>query len=249
MRRYPRSNPVSKRPGHPVWSAPLVALLCLGVALPAAWGSEQDPFGTARLRPAAPSSFYAGSTTSCAQAPRIPDPLLLADAIDLALCNNPTTRQSWANAKAAAAEVGIARSAYLPVITGNASAQRDQTWNTPVAGGQNRFDLSVSLNYLLFDFGGRDAAVELARQSLLAADWSHNATLQGVLLSAVQSYYQLYATQEAVQANLAAEKASQTSLEASKARQRVGSATRADVLQAQTAYSQTQLNRTQAEGD
>jgi outer membrane protein len=65
----------------------------------------------------------------------------------------------------------------------------------------------------------------------------------------VQAYYQLYAAQEAVQAVLAAEKASLNSLDATRARQRAGTATRADVLQAQTAYSQSQLDRTQAQGD
>jgi amidase len=42
------------------------------------------------------------------------------------------------------------------------------------------------------------------RSTLLAADWSHNATLQTVLLNAVQAYYQLYAAQEAVASVLAA---------------------------------------------
>ena len=54
---------------------------------------------------------------------------------------------------------------------------------------------------------------------------------------------------EAVQSNAAAEKASLASLEAPRRSQRVGNATRADVLQAQTAYSQAQLNRTQRQGD
>ena len=107
--------------------------------------------------------------------------------------------------------------------------------NTPANGGQTSLNGTLTFNYLLFDFGGRDATVELARQSLLAADWAHNNTLQSVLLNAVQSYYQLYAAQEAVQSALSSEKASSTSLEATRARLRVGNATRADVLQAQTA--------------
>jgi 2-amino-4-hydroxy-6-hydroxymethyldihydropteridine diphosphokinase len=170
------------------------------------------------------------------------------DAIDLALCNNPQTRQSWANAKAQAAQVGVARSAFLPTLSATASLQRDEIRNVPAAGGTTLGNANLSLNYLLFDFGGRDASLEQAQQSLQASDWTHNATLQSVLLTAVQSYYQLYATQEAVQSTLAAEKSSLTSLEAARARQRVGSATRADTLQTQTAYSQAQLNRTQAEG-
>ena len=211
---------------------------------------RNDPFDTARQRPAVPSQFWNGPTTSCANADKVPDPMRLVDSIDLALCNNPLTRQSWANAKAQAALVGVARAAYLPELSAAASLQRIETRNLAVSnGGQTVLNANLSLNYLLFDFGGRDATLDQAQQSLQAADWTHNATLQSVLLGAVQSYYQLYATQQAVQSTLASEKASLASLEAARARQRVGSATRADTLQAQTAYSQAQLNRTQAEGD
>ena len=225
--------------------------LCLLVlfAAPAYAADRGDPFDTAKLRPAAPSQFWNGPAATCAHSDTIPDPLRLVDAVDLALCNNPQTRLSWANAKASAAQVGIARSGFLPEVDANASLQRSETWNVPGANGQTSLNGSISFNYLLFDFGGRDATLELARQSLLASDWTHNNTLQLVLLNAVQSYYQLYAAQDAVQSALAAEKASLASLEAARARLRVGSATRADVLQAQTSYSQNQLIRTQAEGD
>jgi outer membrane protein TolC len=74
-----------------------------------------------------------------------------------------------------------------------------ETRNVPSLGGQTVVNGSLSLNYLLFDFGGRDASLELAQQSLQAADWTHNSTLQSVLLTAVQSYYLLYAAQQAVQ--------------------------------------------------
>jgi len=165
------------------------------------------------------------------------------------LCNNPQTRESWANAKATAAALGIAQSAYLPTIDASISLQRDEVRSAPGSAGVTSLNAALTLNYLLFDFGGRDANTELARQSLLAANWAHNNTLQVVLLNAVQAYYQLFATQEAVQSANSSERASLTSFEATRARLRVGNATRADVLQAQTAYSQAQLNRTQSEGD
>jgi TolC family type I secretion outer membrane protein len=221
-----------------------VALL-VGPALAA---DKQDPFGTAALRPAAPSQFWNGPATACASLDKIPDPLRLGDAIDIALCNNPLTRLSWASAKVAAAQVGVARSAFLPNLNATAALARSETRNVASSGGQTELNGALSINYLLFDFGGRDATLELARQSLLASDWTHNANLQSVLLGAVQAYYQLYATQEAVQSAISSEKASLTSLEATRARLRAGNATRADVLQAQTAYSQAQLNRTQFEG-
>ena len=231
-------------------SAPLILLLLLAASAGHSHAQQnRDPFDVQRLRPAAPSSFWEGSRATCAAPVQVPDPLRLADVVDLALCNNPQTRESWATAKAQAAQVGIARSDYLPSVDAAVVLQRLETRNTPSSGGETDLNGALTFNYLLFDFGGRDAALEQARQSLLAADWTHNATLQSVLLNAVQAYYQLYATQEAVSAVLAAEKASLNSLDATRARQRAGTATRADVLQAQTAYSQSQLNRTQAQGD
>jgi outer membrane protein len=239
LRSIPHNRPGARR-------AAAVLALCFATAAAA---QRTDPLDTAKLRPAQPNQFWNGPAGACPGAPSVPDPLRLADAVDLALCNNPLTRESWANAKASAAALGIARGAYLPNITGTATVERIRTWNWQVAGNQTLLDATITFDYLLFDFGGRDAAVDLARESLLAADWAHNNTLQTVLLGAVQAYYQVYATGEAVEAAAASEKASLTSVEASRARLRVGNATRADVLQAQTAYSQAQLTRTQRQGD
>src|ERR1700722_17328075 len=51
--------------------------------------------------------------------PTLPDPFLplnLAELVSLALENSPTTRKAWFHAKSAAADVGVARGAYLPPI-------------------------------------------------------------------------------------------------------------------------------------
>lgn len=227
------------------------AAAVLVVLVGSAQGAQRgDPFDTNTKRPVTASSFWQGGGTPCTPTVQVPDPLRLPEAIDIALCNNAQTRQSWAAAKVQAATLGQAQSYYLPDISANISLDRSEVRNAGRnSGGTTGLDASIGINWLLFDFGGREANVELAKQSLLAANWSHNNTLQSVLLDTVQSYYQLYATQEAVQATLAAEKASQSSLDATRARQKAGTATRADVLQAQTAFSQAQLNRTQAEGD
>lgn len=214
-------------------------------------GAPGDPFDTAALHPPTAAQRWEASGTAppCADTAVIPDPLALADAIDLALCNNPRTRASWAAAKAAAALVGVARGTFLPTATATGTGQRTDARNTVAAGQRSLATGSIALNYLLFDFGARQASLEQARQTLFAADWSHNATLQTVLLDAAQAYYQLYAGQEAGKATLAASRAAQQSLDSARARQRAGSATRADVLQAQTAFSQAELARARAEGD
>ena len=170
--------------------------------------------------------------------------LTLADVAFFSLCNNPQTRESWANVLAQAAHLGASRSTYLPTI-GADGAQN----NSVVAGSSNvtkSVTPSVSLSYLLFDFGGRSASIELTKQGLLSVDYTHNATLQNVLFSAIQAYYQLYSAQGEVEATEATVKSNKTSLDAANLRFKVGLATIADQLQAETVYEQAILQREQA---
>lgn len=211
---------------------------------------DEDPFGTGELLPHSASAAWArGETRPCPASPSPPQPLTLVDAVDLALCFNPRTRASWSAAKAQAAQVGVARGAFLPSVSATGTLQRLDQRSTPTLSGQRTQAIgAVSVSYLLFDFGGRTATLEQARESLLAADWSHNDVLQAVLFDTVQAFFQLFAAEEAIVATTAAEKSARQSLDASEARQRAGSATKADVLQAQTAHSQSRFARVQAEG-
>src|SRR5580765_5976771 len=90
-------------------------------------------------------------------------PVTLAQIVDIALANNPTTRQAWLAARAAQANLGSAQSAYYPEIDLNASLSRTQSTALNSVSRQTTFAPSLSLSYLLFDFGGREATVEGAR--------------------------------------------------------------------------------------
>jgi outer membrane protein TolC len=207
----------------------------------------RDPFETERLTTPARNAALPGTVADpCLDA--VPSSLTLVDAIHTALCRNPQTRQTWANARIAAAQLGVARSAYLPEMNADVSLQRVQTRNI-AADGESLFSVGATLNYLLFDFGGRDAALESAREALVAANWDHNATLQQVVYDTVEAYYRLFAANENVTATRVAEDSARQSLDAAQARWGAGRGTRAEVLQAQTATSQARLNRTRAEGD
>jgi len=101
---------------------------------------------------------------------------------------------------------------------------------------------SVTLNYLLLDFGGRSGSIERARQSLFAANLSHNATIQNTVLQAQVAYFTYMATSALLVAERSAIAEATGNLNAATQRNRVGLATIADVLQARTALSQEQLN-------
>ncbi len=166
------------------------------------------------------------------------------EVVDLALCQNPKTRESWANARAQAAQVGLAQSDFLPGLEGKLGLNRAIS-NTQTV---NQRSASLTLSWLLYDFGARGASLENARQILSAASYSLDATVQSVFLAAMQGYYNAQAARAVVSASRLSEKASQESLAAAETRYRVGSATPADRLQAQTASSQATLTRIRAEG-
>jgi len=228
-----------------VRTAQLAGLVFCALALPA---GAADPFNTSALHSVGPGGRLL-------RAPCLPlaagSTLDLAQVVEQALCNNPQTRLAWANARVQAAQVGIAQGAYLPTI--NASAGRNRAVTEAANGNdkisRNQTTAGLSLSYLLFDFGGREAALEQARQMMAALSFSEDATLQGVFLAAVQAYYNALAAEAAVAAARESERASQESFKAAEARYRIGSGTPADRLQAQTAAAQAGLARIQSEGN
>jgi outer membrane protein TolC len=177
--------------------------------------------------------------------------LTLTEIVDLGLRNNPTTRLAWANAQAAASVYGSERGAWLPTIDGDVSAARLKTAASQgrTAVEQSVFTPSVTLSYLLFDFGGRSGRVAGARQRLLAASFVHNAAIQDVMLQIQVAYFQYLANRALLQAQRTTVEEAGTNLTAAEERRRVGLATVADVLQARTAASQAQLDFQTIEGN
>jgi outer membrane protein len=176
--------------------------------------------------------------------------LKLADVIDIALRNNTATSAAWADARAAAASYGAAKGQYYPTLAlaGTADALKTVPSNVPVSLTRQLYSATLNLSWLLLDFGGRAGAIGEAREALLGADWTHNATLQNVVLAVEQAYFQYLGTKTLLVAQQTSVKEAQTNLEAAEQRHNVGLATIADVLQAKTALSQAQLTLEATEG-
>ncbi len=169
--------------------------------------------------------------------------LSLEDIINIALQNSTQTRYAWLQARASAGTLGASRALYFPTVTASADFNR---YKQSLIGSQLSFLLttygfSASINYLLFNFGGRYAQVKEAHYALLTADLSQNYTIQNVILQVEQAYYQYLgdkALLDAEQKNLDNAK---VNMEAAQERYHAGLATIADVLQAKAAYSQAKL--------
>ena len=101
----------------------------------------------------------------------------LGQLVDVALRNNPATRESWHFARAAAAEVGSRRSEYFPYAEAIGVIEREKRSevNNQFNFIQTTYGPSIAVSWLLFNFGAREAEVQEATRILYAADWSHNA--------------------------------------------------------------------------
>jgi outer membrane protein len=173
----------------------------------------------------------------------------LEDIVDLALRNNPATRSTWAAARASAAHVGSEWGAYLPQVNGAASySKAKSSFSQDFAVERRYFAPGLTLHFVLFDFGKRGGDVEESRQALYAANWTHNAMVQDVVLEVERTYYQyLYAKAVRDAARAAVEEA-KTNLDAAQERRSSGLATVADVLQARSNYAQRKLALQTVEG-
>jgi len=166
----------------------------------------------------------------------------LAELVNIAEQSNPETRVAWENAKARAADVGIAESTLYPTLAAAALAGSTRVDIFFGSSFQRQTVESFSpvfmLDYVIFDFGRRSQEISISRSNLLAANFQFNDTHRRVIFQVMQAYYRLLDTkglQDAAEANL---KNAQTVQQAAEARLQNGLATLPDVLEARSAAAQ-----------
>jgi outer membrane protein TolC len=167
----------------------------------------------------------------------------LAELIDLAETHNPETRVAWENAKAEAAALGVARSELYPTLAALAQLSVDRV-EIPFGSQFYRqtvpaFEVTLDLNYTVFDFGARRGRIGAESAKVLAANFTFNDVHRRIIYQVQQAYYRLQnaAGQEvAARASLAN---AETVQQASEERLRHGLATLPDVLEARSASAQS----------
>ena len=159
----------------------------------------------------------------------------LSELVNIAEQNNPETRVAWENAKARAADLGIAQSTLYPTLAAAALAgsTRADIFFGPTFERQTveTFSPVFRLDYIIFDFGQRSQEISVSRSNLLAANFRFNDTHRKIIFQMMEAYYRLLDSkgrQDAADANL---KNAQTVQQAAEARLQNGLATLPDVLQ------------------
>ena len=185
-------------------------------------------------------------------------PYTLAELIDVAEHHNPSTRTIWERAKQKARELGLAKSAYYPDLEGLAVFGDQRLINPfpkPLAPrGYVMVEIpivapEVTLQYLIFDFGKREATVDSVKAEKLAAGADLIQVNQALAFRVASAYYQLMTAQERLQAAQDTLRTAQTTQDAAENRLSNGLATLPDVLNARAETSQAVFDEESADGD
>ncbi|MGA8657936.1 MAG: TolC family protein [Chthoniobacterales bacterium] len=203
---------------------------------------------------------------------------LLPDLIDIAQRLNPETKIAWQRAKQALAAVGLKEVTYYPILSAAAAAgytrlfaplpalkiDRAALVRAIQTGGSAQSAISLqndgtlhldvlaqttlTLKWLLFDFGEREASIRSAREELLIANLAFNATHQKLVFEVSKNFYTYNTQRDAVRVAQSALETASTVSEAVGARFRSGLATQPELLQAEQQLAQSRFDLEKALG-
>jgi outer membrane protein len=176
------------------------------------------------------------------------DRLSLAEAVARALCFDPQTRQAWAAAKQKEAALSVSRAAYLPSV--NASLEQGINISS-VSSDLPEYDANmesrnpmeeINLQLTLFDFGLRSATVLNAKEELASAYALRDDAVRTVFLQAAKAYYDVLRADIALTSDIELADDARHIRDIAAARHAGGAALVTEELQADSLYSQSQID-------
>lgn len=182
----------------------------------------------------------------------------LAELIDIGERNNPRARVAWEAARQRAKALDIEKAAYYPQLAA-AALFADQRAISPfpkplAPRGYTVVEVpvaepSISLQYLLIDFGGRHGRIDAARASALAAGANFIQANQQVAYTIAAGFYAVMTADERLASAKETLRTAQTTEDAVRSRLDNGRATLPDLLNASADRAQAAFDLQAAEGE
>ncbi|WP_269537763.1 TolC family protein [Cerasicoccus fimbriatus] len=168
--------------------------------------------------------------------------------VDIALSNNPETRYTWLIARTRASEYGQSLSEYYPYVSVGASVAREKQKNVAVPGKtySTAYGPSLNINWLLFNFGEREATANAARQALFASNFTYNQIYQDVVREVLIRYYDLWSAESNLEASKAFLLNTEATFDAADKKLKSGLGNKQDALRA---LANVKTAEAQIEGD
>jgi outer membrane protein len=192
--------------------------------------------------------------------------LSLNRAIDIALRENPTVKQSRENVASARYNIGVARAGYLPQLNfvanyyyGNAFSSTSRRPLTAATGGNlssvstnlttNYYFYQFQANQLLYDFGKTPGLINQSRAAFGESQQDYAGTRQQVVLDARTAYFGYLAAERSQKVQEETVKQNQDLLRQAQGFYRVGLKAKIDVTKAEANLYQAQANLIQAKNN
>ena len=185
----------------------------------------------------------------------------LAELIHVAQLHNPATRVAWQEAEQAALAAGMVKATYLPSITASVIAGRQSFHNQHNIELAHLLDIetrskntahgvvpALTLSWLLFDFGRRDAAHKAAVELSAAQHAKFTTAHQLIIFNVARTYFEYDAARQKTRLAQVHFTQSGTLVEAAQARFDSGVGTRIDIAQAKQLQAQARLLWVQKQG-
>jgi len=163
--------------------------------------------------------------------------------IDIAQRTNPRTQAAWYRAREAAAAVGVVEATYLPQLSANVAAGYLRTSTYEPALPRLRIPAgqlvaegatvrpNIAFEWLLFDFGRRDAAREIAVQGDIGANIAFQGVHQQLIHEVTTNFFEYNAARADTRIARERVEDAETLSEIAEARLAEGLGTRVDVAQ------------------
>jgi len=179
-----------------------------------------------------------------------PDSLSLNKAIKLTIQNYPLIKQQQEKIKAAEYKIEQQKSFYYPDITGEADYARIGPLPSFVFGGEelilapaDNYDINVGLNQQIFDFGKRDASVELMKSFKQSASDNVDLIKSNLTYRTLQTFYSILFLQQSISVKDTQIASLNAHLDVTNKKVQSGTATEYDALSTQVRISQAQSEK------
>lgn len=177
-----------------------------------------------------------------------------AQALTLALCQDPGMRSLALNMRHYLYDYKMSQASWMPDINAIfSSASESDSYAFQHSGSQKQTDRTmnsgVELNWLLFDFGKREALISQKQDLWLSNRYQALSGLQDFVISFAQTYYQVLAKRTILSAAKQNEMIARKTWDTTQNKYRSGVGVLADALQAENVLLSATQDRVQSEGD
>lgn len=172
------------------------------------------------------------------------------DCVKIALEKHPAIHAAMSNADIYKSKIAQAWSNYFPTFSAGVSYSRNDMQMANFAFPTQKYDMfytpTVSGNLLLFDFGKTKSQADLAKKTYESAQFNLQNSINSVIFTVKQAYYNLLFAQQQVQVYEDTVKDYTMHLEQAQAYYDIGKKAKIDVLTAEYNLGNAKLNLIQA---